>query len=295
MIPIKYTISIITFVLVVASITFMLSHVYYNKLPDDIRINDVDIISEIKIDKGSLQQGILWSAPFFFSSNHPMLYKFDSEFNLIASKRINIPGINKPHIGILSKKRNEIWGGVIDLDAYMQGESNTRLVKFNKQTLEIIKIYDFSKYSRYIDAIAIRGSNIWYSYHGFIHKLKFDDQNNVLRLINSYRVSTGTVQGMRILEDKIFIIGENNTMKSKGYPDGIYSYHINDLKPYTKNMYNDLFSRLDEIVAAICYKTGLSIFNFRFTKQINEPTDVWPFGYPVGRVDNEGFSFVSEK
>lgn len=267
------------------------------KLPPNLYVGSVEVLEEVRIKEGSVEQGILYfdnyyDRQFYFSSNQANISKFDSQWNLIRNREPSIEGFTKPHIGILAKDQRYIWGGVIDLDDY-PFVSDTRIIKIDPESLNILQVVDFRSISKYVDAFDVEGNEFWVAYKDFVKVYSLID--NEFELERSYRVLTGTPQGLRLTENYMCIVGENTTMMRRRFKNGIYCYERNNLIAFERSFFADLIVGVDNILASINYQFGYNILNIYFSKQVNEPQKLWPFGFPFDNVDNEGFSFSSAK
>lgn len=114
---------------------------------------EIDLLSEISVPSGTLQQGILLKKDGYYSSNLTEIIHFDTKWKVSRRKIIEIDNMSHLHIGILSKDRNGyLVAGIIDLDSYGRREANTRIVKINPVDFHIEQVINFSEHSKYIDA-----------------------------------------------------------------------------------------------------------------------------------------------
>ncbi len=267
------------------------------RLPPNLYIGSVEVLEEVRIKEGSVEQGILYfddynDRQFYFSSNQANISKFDPQWNLIRNRKPSIEGITKPHIGILAKDQRYIWGGVIDLEDY-PFVSDTRIIKIDPEALNILQVIDFTSISKYVDAFDVDANEFWVAYKDFVKVYSLID--NEFKLERSYRVLTGTPQGLRLTKNYMCIVGENTTMMRRRFKNGIYCYQRNNLIAFESSFFADLIVGVDNILASINYQVGYNILNIYFSKQVNEPQKLWPFGFPPDNVDNEGFAFSSAK
>jgi hypothetical protein len=265
------------------------------ELPLELYSGSVKVLKEVRIREGSVEQGILdfenyEGRQFYFSSNQANISKFDKQWKLIKSNKPLIEGITKPHIGILAEDHESIWGGVIDLEDYPY-VSDTRIIKIDPKSLDILQIVNFSSISKYIDAFDIEGNEFWVAYKDFVKVYVLLD--NEFKLLRSYRVLTGTPQGLRLSEKYMCIVGESITMMVRGFKNGIYCYNRNDLDEFKSSFLADLIVTIDKFLASINYRVNNNLINFYFSKQVNNPQKHWSYGFPIDNVDNEGFAFSS--
>ena len=265
---------------------------------DNLNVKAVKVMQEVKIKNGSIEQGILhFKAQGFkesyFSSNQAYISKFDLQWNLIGSYAPKINGMTEPHIGILSRSGDFIWGGVIDLKDYRARKSNTRIIKIDPKSLRILEVFEFSSISKYIDAFDVEGDEFWVGYKDFVKVYKLSDKQ--FHMVRSYRIHTGTPQGLRLSKDQMCIVGESVTMKTRGFQNGIYCYNRNELVEFQESVIENLKVFIDVVVSSLNYRLNLNFLNFHVSSQANVPQNFWSFGFPAGNVDNEGFSFLSER
>ena len=281
--------------LLLVAYLFSMSKPY--KLDEVSVIRDVTVLSEIIVPVGSLQQGILVDSrqqatdSRYYSSNHPTLTMFDHDWNIINRKQMRFDGISRPHIGILSwSDTGDLIAGIIDLDAYEKRESNTRVALINPDSFSVNKIYDFSRHSRYVDAIVQYQGEFWASYKNFVTVYavnKFD----ILEERRKYKIISGTAQGLRITKDGLFVVPENNLTRVRGLPDGIYWYPFDSLYEYDETLWNNILSAVESFASSINYRFNVGVINRFFEQGMNYPDVIWGFGFPVGNPDNEGFLF----
>ena len=292
----------VMFYTLLLSLTFFTS-IYLGSRPYSDLILSVDIqnaplVEEIRVTDGSLEQGILKVANrnggLFFSSNHPAIYKYDADWNFVASHKYTIDGISKPHIGILSHYDGRLWAPVIGLDQYYKGEANTRLLELNIDDLKIVNVINTSKQMRYIDAFDFHKDQLYVSYKNWLAVYGIEDGH--LIPIKRYRIATGTAQGLRFDKDgeKVCMIGENNLMRIRGLPDGLYCYRLGDLVEFNEKWYLNALGWVESIASSISYKFNMPILSRYLDYGMNFPSQVYRFGYPIGDPDNEGFAFLHE-
>jgi hypothetical protein len=250
------------------------------ELPPELYLGSVEVLKEVRIKEGSVEQGILYfdndeDRQFYFSSNQANISKFDAQWNLIKS--------NKPRI-------EGIWGGVIDLDDY-PNVSDTRIIKIDPTSLDVLQVVDFSSISKYVDAFDVDGNEFWVAYKDFVKVYSLID--NEFNLERSYRVLTGTPQGLRLSKNYMCIVGENTTIMLRRFKNGIYCYTRDDLIAFEHSFFADLIVTIDKILASINYRINYNLINVYFSRQVNNPQKLWSFGFPLDNVDNEGFAFSS--
>jgi hypothetical protein len=265
------------------------------ELPLDLYSGSVKVLKEVRIREGSVEQGILdfenyEGRQLYFSSNHAYISKFDKQWKLIKSNKPLIEGITKPHIGILAKDQEAIWGGVIDLEDY-PFISDTRIIKIDPKSLDILQTVNFSSISKYVDAFDVEGNEFWVAYKDFVKVYVL--LGNEFKLERSYRVLTGTPQGLRLSEKYMCIVGESITMMLRGFENGIYCYERNNLNAFESSFLADLIVNIDKFLASINYRVNNKLINVYFSKQVNSPQKHWSYGFPIDNVDNEGFAFSS--
>jgi hypothetical protein len=265
------------------------------ELPPELYLGSVEVLKEVRIKEGSVEQGILYfdndeDRQFYFSSNQANISKFDAQWNLIKSNKPRIEGIMKPHIGVLAKDQESIWGGVIDLDDY-PNVSDTRIIKIDPTSLDVLQVVDFSSISKYVDAFDVDGNEFWVAYKDFVKVYSLID--NEFNLERSYRVLTGTPQGLRLSKNYMCIVGENTTIMLRRFKNGIYCYTRDDLIAFEHSFFADLIVTIDKILASINYRINYNLINVYFSRQVNNPQKLWSFGFPLDNVDNEGFAFSS--
>jgi len=258
-------------------------------------LGSVEVLKEVRIKEGSVEQGVLYfendeDRTLYFSSNQANISKFDAQWRLIKSNKPWIEGITKPHIGVLAKDHESIWGGVIDLDDYPY-VSDTRIIKIDPTSLDVLQVVDFSSISKYVDAFDVVGNEFWVAYKDFVKVYSLSD--NEFKLERSYRVLTGTPQGLRLSQYYMCIVGESITMMVRRFKNGIYCYARDDLIAFERSFFADLIVTIDEIIASINYRVNYSLINVYFSRQVNNPQKLWSFGFPLNNVDNEGFAFSS--
>jgi len=152
------------------------------------------------------------------------------------------------------------------------------------------KIYDFSRHSRYVDAIVQYQGEFWASYKNFVTVYavnKFD----ILEERRKYKIISGTAQGLRITKDGLFVVPENNLTRVRGLPDGIYWYPFDSLYEYDETLWNNILSAVESFASSINYRFNVGVINRFFEQGMNYPDVIWGFGFPVGNPDNEGFLF----
>ena len=267
------------------------------KLPQKLFFGSVEVLSEVPLNEGSIEQGVLYfedteKQKFYFSSNQSTVSKFDYQWNLIETANPEISGITRPHIGILARDKESIWGGVIDLDDYPYG-SDTRIINFNPDSLDVLAILDFSPISKYVDAFDVEDNEFWIAYKDFVKVYLLTDGE--LELVKSFRVLTGTPQGLRLTKNKMCVVGESVTMMVRKLRNGIYCYSRDNLIAFESSFLASLIVFIDEVLYALNYRFNHELFNIYYSKQVNKPQSFWSFGFPQDNVDNEGFSFFSVK
>ena len=280
-----------------ASVLIFFTQKINYELPPELYLGSVEVLKEVSIKKGSVEQGILYfdnyeDKQFYFSSNQANISKFGPQWNLIKSNKPRIEGITKPHIGILAKDQEFIWGGVIDLADYPY-VSDTRIIKIDPRSLDVLRVVDFSSISKYVDAFDVDGNEFWVAYKDFVKVYSLID--NEFNLERSYRVLTGTPQGLRLSKNDMCIVGENTTMIVRKFQNGIYCYMRDDLIAFENSFFSDLIATIDKILASVNYRLNHKLFNVYFSRQVNKPQRFWSFGFPLDNVDNEGFAFSSAK
>jgi hypothetical protein len=252
---------------------------------------EIELLSEISVPLGTLQQGILLKKDGYYSSNHAEIIHFDTQWRVSRRIIIEIDKMSRLHIGILSKERNGyLVAGIIDLDSYERRESNTRIVKINPIDFHIEQVINFSEHSKYIDAFIIYKNEYWVSYKNFISVYAESDPG-VLNRLRRYKILTGTSQGIRIKGSKLYVIPENNLMRVRGMPNGIYAYTLDALVPYDESLLNSVTAFVESVASSINYRFPVDLFNRYFVSGMNMPDVVWEFGFPENDPDNEGFDF----
>jgi len=261
-------------------------------------ILNAPLVEEVWLSAGSLEQGISkvdnQNRQFYISSNHPSIYKYDANWNLLESRKYSFEDIAKPHIGIISYANGRIWAPVIDLDSYLRRRANTRLVEINLDDLRIVNIIDTSKQMLYVDAFDFHEDHLYVSYKNWLTVYRVVDSH--LILIKRFRIATGTAQGMRFDKDgqKVCMIGENNLMRIRGLPDGLYCYRLGDLVEFNEKWYLNALGWVESIASSISYLFNMPILSRYLDYGMNFPSQVYRFGYPIGNPDNEGFDFLHE-
>lgn len=261
-------------------------------------IRNALLVEEIRVTDGSLQQGILKVQNHnknFFSSNHPSIYKYNANWNLIESKKYIIDEISEPHIEILSYYNGRLWAPVIDLAKYRRAGANTRLLEVDLDNLNIVNIINTSKWMRYIDAFDFHEGQLYVSYKNWL--TVYDIEDDHLIFIKRYRIATGTAQGVRFdkVGLKVCMVGENNLLRIRRLPDGIYCYRLDDLVEFNERWYSNALAWVEGIASSISYKFNLPILSRYFDFSMNFLSQVYRFGYPIGDPDNEGFSFYLQE
>ena len=265
------------------------------ELPQELYLGSVEVLKEVRIKEGSVEQGVLYfendeDRQFYFSSNQTNISKFDAQWRLIKSNKPWIEGITKPHIGVLAKDHESIWGGVIDLDDYPY-VSDTRIIKIDPKSLDVLQVVDFSSISKYVDAFDVVGNEFWVAYKDFVKVYSLSD--NEFKLERSYRVLTGNPQGLRLTKNHMCVVGESITMMVRRFKNGIYCYARDDLIEFERSFFADFVVTIDKVLASLNYRLNHKLFNVYFSRQVNNPQKLWSFGFPLDNVDNEGFAFSS--
>ncbi len=267
------------------------------ELPPELYLGSVEVLTEVSIKEGSIEQGILYfenegNENSYYSSNQSTVSKFDSQWTLIKSERPRVEGITKPHIGVLAKDEDFIWGGVIDLDDYPHA-SDTRIIKIDPKSLDVLQVVDFSSISKYVDAFDVEGNEFWVAYKDFVKVYSLLDGE--FKLERSFRVLTGTPQGLRLTKTHMCVVGESITIMVRQFKNGIYCYARDNLLAFEHSFLADFVVTIDKILASLNYRLNHKLFNVYFSRQVNNPQRFWSFGFPLDSVDNEGFAFSSAK
>ena len=291
--------SLTILILLIFFVRFFLNMKPYEML-SEIKVHDIEVISEHEIKVGNLQQGIMIEKKggdgelSYFSSNHPTIFKFDKEWDLVKSKQLSFRGVKEPHIGILGYdgRKENILAPVIDLSAYRKRMWNTRIVEIDPSSLEVVNEIDFSDFSRYVDAFDFHENEFWVSYKDFVSVYRLID--NEFSFSRRYKIYTGTSQGLRINKNRLCMVGENNLMRVRSLRDGIYCYELESLKPFEETLTFALFSKIESILSSLNYRLPISIFSRYHPSNLNIPQNLWAFGFPIESPDNEGFDFLNE-
>jgi hypothetical protein len=284
-------------VLSIFFVQFILNMRPYEMLPE-IRVHDIEVISEHKIKDGTVHQGIKIqkddrnSELFYFSSDLSGIYKFDADWDLLKSKQFSFNDIKELHFGVLGSRDANILAPVIDLSAYRKGKWNTRIVEIESTSLEVINKFNFSDFSRYIDAFDFHENEFWVSYKDFVSVYRLID--NELSFSHRYKIYTGTSQGLRINENRLCMVGENKLMRARSLRDGIYCYELKSLKRFKETFTSVLFSRIESFISSLNYRFPNQILSRYYPSNLNIPQNMWAYGFPIERPDNEGFDFSSE-
>jgi len=281
----------VTVFMLLGAFLFVISKPY--NLDGTSEIRNVTVLSEIKVPVGSLQQGIL-ACNGYYSSNHQTLTMFDHDWNIIRARQMRFDGISRPHIGILScSESGDIIAGVIDLDAYENGKRNTRIVLINPESFRVERAYDFSPHSKYVDAIVQYQGDFWVSYRNFITVYAVNEFDKLIKT-RRYKIISGTAQGLRITQEGLYVVPENNLARIRGLSNGIYRYPFDSINEYDETLWNNVLSAVEMFASSIEYRFDLGVVNRFFAEGMNYPDVIWEFGFPVDRPDNEGFSFDPE-
>ena len=229
-----------------------------------------------------------------FSSEYDKIYKYNDRFEFISEKKIELDQVSNLHLGVPSSYEENLWYGVIDLDDYNLGLSDTRVIQVSKETLEIINEHILSHITNYIDSFLITEDQIIFSKKYFLHKLVFDEKDSLFKRDAFYSILTGTSQGMRVHDKFLYVVPENKTLESIGLPQGVYAYELEKLESNDYTFLNRIIIKIENFLFPINRRTGLSLFNFRLFKNINIPDKFWPVSFPNGKPDNKGFTFCND-
>ena len=175
------------------------------------------LVEKHELKKGNAQQGLALTKDAYYTSTHLALYRFDTKWNLLGQKRIQIPLVN--HLGAIHHHDGFIWVGLLNGP---KGERRSVVAKIRASDFEVVKTWDITKDVTWIDPVCFDGRYLWVgdlSDLG-IHRYKFEGEKIVRDGIFRYPKAMHFSQGIRVRGNKLY------TIHTFGSMDGLYEFDI---------------------------------------------------------------------
>lgn len=193
---------------------------------------DAELIDEVKLGKGAAAvQGVALSPLHYYSSANRdeagVVFRFDTEWNLLESKMLRVPGVN--HIGAISYRDGRIWGGWLT-----GGENRKRrsmVTEIDAESLEILRTFEITDDVTWIDPVCFDGTHLWIgdlSDLGF-HRYRIDGDRLVRDGVFRYPRPMHFSQGISIRNGKLYSIHTFGDM------DGLFEFRLDEMRPEGMN------------------------------------------------------------
>lgn len=169
---------------------------------------------------GTAENGVLRH----YTSNAKTICEFDSDWNLLATKEIRVPGVN--HLGAIDFHDGYLWAGMLAAPEGNRNESAKRSViaKIRGSDLRVVNTWELTQDLKWIDPVCFDGERLWVgdlSDLG-IHCYRQKDGNwqriGTLRYPKAMHFS----QGLRVRGNQLY------SMHTFGAMDGLFEFNIPD-------------------------------------------------------------------
>ncbi len=177
------------------------------------------LLEQRQLTQGVVEQGLALAPQNYFGATSNTLYRFDTDWNLETSQRIQIPGVD--HMGAIDYHDGFIWAGFLDT-----GGSDTSIVaRIDATTLQVDRTWDISACCDWIDPVTFDGTYLWVGEFGNLglHRYRLDENDDLIPDgILRYPSAMSFSQGVRTLGDKLYTIHTFDSM------DGLFEFEIPD-------------------------------------------------------------------
>ena len=201
-----------------------LQPIYRSRLKHDGLANPLSkLVEQRPLKDGAASQGLALTKSEFFTSTADSIFRYDTDWNLLQQKTIQIPGVN--HVGAIDYHDGFLWAGL--LHGPEGGKHDPKLnrsviAKIRAKDLSIVQTWDISKDVTWIDPVCFDGRHLWVgdlSDMG-IHRYRFEadkiERDGVFRYPQAMHFS----QGIRIEGNRMY------SMHTFGSMDGLFEFDL---------------------------------------------------------------------
>lgn len=218
-----------------------------------VRQENAELLEQHTLERGAAGQGLALTKDAYYSANSRTLCRFDTKWNLLEQKEIQISGVN--HLGAIHYHDGFIWAGL--LHGPVGGKHDKSLdravvAKIQADDFEVVKTWDISGDVTWIDPVCFDGTHVWVGDLSDLglHRYRLEDDQLLRDGVFRYPREMHFSQGIRVREDRLYSIHTFGSM------DGLFEFLIPE----------------------------------QLTEQVNVPVRVWSI--QETRMHMEGFDFV---
>ncbi len=181
------------------------------------------LIEQHQLARGRAEQGLALSEDAFYSATSRKLFRYDTDWNLIAEKEIRIDGVN--HLGAIHYHDGSIWAGLLhgpEGGKHDKSLDRAVIAQIRATDFEVVHTWNISNDVTWIDPVCFDGTHLWVgdlSDLG-IHRYRLEgdqlQRDGILRYPREMHFS----QGIRVRGNRLY------SMHTFGSMDGLYEFAI---------------------------------------------------------------------